>query len=139
MLAAAVVDASVAVKWVVEEVGSEKAVALKGSSLVAPDLILVECSNILWKKVRRRELTKKQATDALDQLMRAQIQLAALRDLVAGAHRLALEIDHPSYDCIYLALADRERVPLITAGKRLVNVVRQHRKHADRVVLLGEL
>ena len=65
--------------------------------------------HVVEKSSPRGELTKKQATDALDQLMRAPIQLAALRDLVAGAHRLALEIDHPSYDCLYLALADRER------------------------------
>ena len=52
-----VVDASVAIKWVVEEEGSEAAAGLlDGSTLAAPDFLIPECANILWKKVRRGEL-----------------------------------------------------------------------------------
>ena len=79
--------------------------------------------HVVEKSSPRGELTKKQATDALDQLMRAPIQLAALRDLVAGAHRLALEIDHPSYDCLYLALADSLDTALVTADQKFANKV----------------
>ena len=47
MIDAAVVDASVAVKWVVPETGSDLARSLSNASLEAPDLLLVECANIL--------------------------------------------------------------------------------------------
>ncbi|MDI3461813.1 MAG: hypothetical protein OJF50_000634 [Nitrospira sp.] len=57
-----VVDASIAVKWFVEERGSTAArtVLSKGETLLAPDLILVETSNTAWKKVRRKEMTREQ-------------------------------------------------------------------------------
>lgn len=52
-----VIDASIAVKWVVEEEGTIEALALRGAAkLIAPDLLIAECANILWKKVRRGEL-----------------------------------------------------------------------------------
>ena len=37
--------------------------------------------------------------------------------------RLAIEIGHPAYDCIYLALARRLGAPLVTADMRFVNRV----------------
>jgi predicted nucleic acid-binding protein len=48
-----VIDASVAVKWVVEEEGTAEALALlRASKLVAPELLVAECANILWKKAQ---------------------------------------------------------------------------------------
>jgi predicted nucleic acid-binding protein len=59
---ALVIDASIAVKWVVEEEGTAAALSLrKRARLIAPDLLISECANILWKKVRRRELSKDEA------------------------------------------------------------------------------
>ena len=50
-----VVDASVALKWVIQEDGSEAAEALlRQEPLLAPDLLIVECANVLWVKTRRR-------------------------------------------------------------------------------------
>jgi hypothetical protein len=52
-----VVDASVALKWVIEEDGSDAAEALLlEEPLTGPDLLLVECANVLWTKARRGEL-----------------------------------------------------------------------------------
>jgi len=46
-----VIDASVAVKWVVEEDGTADAPALRRSAkLIAPELLMAECADILWKK-----------------------------------------------------------------------------------------
>jgi predicted nucleic acid-binding protein len=50
-----VIDASIAIKWVIEEEGTKEALALRNQALVAPDLLIAECANVLWKKVRRRE------------------------------------------------------------------------------------
>ena len=49
-----VVDASVAIKWVVPEAGSERAITLLDHGLVAPDLLFSECANILWRKLAPR-------------------------------------------------------------------------------------
>ena len=51
-----VVDATVAIKWVVGEADSERAASVRGRRLFAPDLLVAECANALWKKVVRREL-----------------------------------------------------------------------------------
>ena len=45
------IDASVAIKWVVQEVGTQEALALRSNALLAPDLLILECANTLWKKV----------------------------------------------------------------------------------------
>ena len=57
-----VIDASIAVKWVVEEDGTPEALAIRQKArLIAPDLLIAEYANILWKKVKRRELVKQEA------------------------------------------------------------------------------
>ena len=59
---ALVIDVSVAVKWVVEEEGTAEALAiLRAGKLVAPELLIAECANILWKKMQRHELTNPEA------------------------------------------------------------------------------
>ncbi len=46
-----VIDASIAVKWVVDENGTPEALALRArAKLIAPELLIAECANILWKK-----------------------------------------------------------------------------------------
>jgi predicted nucleic acid-binding protein len=50
MIDAAVVDASVALKWALEEPGSDRARLLSSARLEAPDLLPIECANVLWKK-----------------------------------------------------------------------------------------
>jgi predicted nucleic acid-binding protein len=53
-----VIDASIAIKWVVEEAGTDLSLALRQKArLMAPDLIVAECANILWKKAQRKELS----------------------------------------------------------------------------------
>jgi predicted nucleic acid-binding protein len=114
-----VIDASVAIKWVVEEPGTEEALLLRRERLHAPDLLIPECANILWKKVRRKEMSEGEALLAARLLVRADIQLEPMRPLLEPATRLALGLDHPAYDCIYLALANVLGCELVTADNVL--------------------
>lgn len=114
-----VVDASVAIKWVVEETGTQEALDLRRHRLLAPDLLVAECANVLWKKVRRKELSKHEALLAARLLERADIELEPMRGLLEPATRLAIALDHPTYDCIYLALAEARGCDLVTADRRL--------------------
>jgi len=139
MIQAAVVDASVAVKWVVPENGSDRARSLAQAKLEAPDLLFVECANILWKKVRLGHLTRREAADCLRLLLAMPVALAGSRELLDSALRLSLELDHPVYDCLYLALALQRRFPLVTADEKLAKAARKQRNLAASVVLLSDL
>jgi predicted nucleic acid-binding protein len=119
-----VIDASVALKWVVSEPGSADAASLRwAGSLLAPDLIVAEVGNALWKAVRRGELSPDEAVLAAELLERAAIELRPMRNLLAVATRLAISLDHPVYDCVYMALARAEACPLVTADERLIRQV----------------
>jgi predicted nucleic acid-binding protein len=74
-----VIDASVAIKWVVQESGTTEALALRKARLSVPDLLIPECANILWKKHRLGQLTAAEAGLAAQLLERADIELAPMR------------------------------------------------------------
>jgi predicted nucleic acid-binding protein len=116
-----VIDASVVIKWVIQEEGTEAALALRGKTrFLAPDLRVPECANILWKKVQRRELSKQVALAAARLLQAADIELLPSRSLLGTATGLAIELEHPAYDCLYLALAMDQDCPFVTADQRLL-------------------
>jgi predicted nucleic acid-binding protein len=110
-----VIDASIAIKWVVHEPGTKEALALRqNSALVAPDLLVAECANVLWKKVERRELLAREALFAARLLRAVDIELVPTRSLLDETTRLAIELAHPAYDCLYLALALERRCCFVT-------------------------
>jgi len=121
-----IIDASIAVKWVIEEEGTEQALRLRGRyHFAAPDLLVAECANILWKKVQRNELTLEEAQLASRLLQQADIELIGMRGLLEEATRLAILLGHPAYDCIYLALAKQRQCLFVTADERLLRIVQQ--------------
>jgi predicted nucleic acid-binding protein len=133
-----VIDASVAVKWVVEEEGTAEALALlRASKLVAPELLVTECANILWKKAQRNELTNQEAFLAARLLERAEIELLPTRSLLESATRIAVELDHPAYDCLYLALAVANEWLFATADNRFVRKLRQGQRVAFAKVIIS--
>ena len=128
-----VIDASIAVKWVVEERGTPEALALRQKAkLIAPELLVAECANILWKKVKREELLKQEALLAARLLQGAEIELLPTRSLFEAATRMSIEIDHPAYDCLYLALAVEKECPFVTADERFLRKLHQGRQHKLR-------
>lgn len=124
-MSAFIIDASVAIKWGIDEDGTPAALALRHHHLAAPDLLMPECVNILWKKVGRGELSRDEAVLASRLLARADIDLMPMRPLMETATRIAVLLDHPAYDCVYLALAEAEDTPFVTADERLLRKVRQ--------------
>jgi predicted nucleic acid-binding protein len=136
--AAAVVDASVAVKWVIGETGGERAAAIKGARLYAPDLWVAECANVLWKKAAPNEITADEAEAAAMALEAAEVELIATRPLLGRAVKLACQLGHAAYDCLYLLAAADLGIPLITADARLAALARGKDVPAP-VIALSEL
>ena len=133
-----VVDASVAIKWVVEETGTADALKLlRSGDLMAPELIVAECANILWKKARRNEMSAQQASLAADLLEHADIEILPTRNLLSAATALAIELDHPAYDCCYLALALDRKARFVTADERFIRKLRQEKSERLSDTLLS--
>jgi len=116
-----VVDASVAVKWFLDENESAEARLLlaRDYRLTAPDLVFAEAANILWKRVRRKEMTPTQAQSVQLGLFDIPIDVFEIAALTSDALRLAAETNATVYDCMYLALALRNGFLLVTADQRL--------------------
>ena len=119
------VDASVAFKWLIPEPGTTEAERLltENAELVAPELILAEVGNALWKAQRRGAQPAQDFGVAIRDLQSSFTQLFRLEPLVQRASELARELDHPIYDCFYLACAETIGEPLVTADLRLLRVV----------------
>lgn len=117
-----VIDASVATKWVLPEIGSERAAKFRerGEDCLAPSLIVAEIGSAVWKRARRGELSIAQATSAIELSAALMTRLVPLGDLATRALEFAIRLDHPIYDCFYLALAAREDVALVTDDRRLL-------------------
>ncbi len=119
----AVFDASVLVKLVISETGAPAAAqAFRALDCVLPDHAYLECANALWKKHRYERHSSGEVSLALDTLESIEARVIGLPDLVDDAFRLGLTLGHPIHDCVYLALAIREGLPLVTADARLRSV-----------------
>ena len=118
-----VVDASVALKWVLDEPGAHAADALLDEELIAPALWLIEAANALWRRARKREITGDEARERLGELFNAPLTTTMIEDDLLAATELANSLDHPVYDCLYLALAVREGTHVVTADARFAAAV----------------
>ena len=116
-----VVDASIAFLWFANEPdrwGADQ-ILETDSPLLAPDLMAVEATNAWWKKHRRREMERADVEQAVTNLLALGIGWTSSAALLPSAARLAVELGHPVYDCLYLALAAAHAVPIATADERL--------------------
>src|SRR5512134_3927993 len=117
-----IIDASVALKWFMEEPESDIARGILDGDepLAAPDLIVAEVCNGAWKAVRRNLMTAIQADAMAHQLPRVFEALHPAEGLAAAAMQMARDLDHPVYDCFYLALAEQRDARMVTADRRLI-------------------
>ena len=137
-----VVDASIVVKWLVHEQWSDEASHLleAEATLIAPELLFAEVCNALWAVCRRGEIRAQDLADASEALRAAPIGIPfSMRQLAASSARLALDLDHPVYDCFYLALAIQEQYPVVTADARFHGKVSRHPYLADRITHVADL
>lgn len=119
---ALVIDASIALKLALNEAGTVAArkLAAHADELIAPELMMIEAANALWANVRRGVITAENARVGLRLIGGAGIDIVSGQDLIQHAFDIANELAHPVYDCIYLALALDEDLPLVTADARFL-------------------
>ncbi len=122
-----VIDTSALVKLTVPEDHSDTVsdiASLHTSAriqLVAPDFVLLECANVLWKHARRDNLAIVDAMSAIDTLQQLDVRLVRQDELMEDALRFALNVGIAVYDSLFCVTAERNGVELITADGKLVN------------------
>ncbi len=134
-----VVDASVAVKWVLAEAESDLAQQIVHGSLLAPDLLLIECGNAIWRHVRLGEVDRTEVPQLWAVLRAMPVEIVAGRALVERALDLAVMLNHPVYDCLYLALALDRGARVVTTDRRFLAASRRRHDLVGAVVLLSDL
>ena len=129
-----IVDASIAVKWLLDEEGSENArKAVQGYDLAAPAFLQLEIFHVVWRRTRRGEVTSAQLRDALPALTRIIANFEPDGSLVAKAADIAVAHALAIYDCLYLALALQYEAPLITADQKQFATARRLRIKAETI------
>lgn len=122
-----VVDASVALKWVVTETGSEEASALLSDlasgavSLAAPEHLVGELGNGLRKRVVQRVLSVEDALAALHAVGALELDFIGGSERWFRALRVSLDWQVTTYDALYVLLALDLDAELVTADARLAS------------------
>jgi predicted nucleic acid-binding protein len=121
-----VVDATVAVKWFIPEINSEKAARLLDGTyeLIAPDLLLPEFGNILWKKVQLGEISQETSRRIIHNFKAVMLQTYPSTLLLETAVEMANTLAQTVDDCFYLALAFTEECQLVTADRKFYNALK---------------
>ena len=121
MALACVLDALAAVRLILADpAAADLAERVGGAALVlAPELMLNELANTLWKLQRADRLNNLDPQELLAEARELVDRLEPDRHLQAEALALACHLNHPVYDCLYLALARREAASLISSDRRL--------------------
>jgi predicted nucleic acid-binding protein len=121
-----VLDCSVAFKWVVQEVDTDKALLLRDDlrngvhTLIAPDFFPVEVAHSLTRAERQRRITPAEGARALLDASQTLPQLMPSFPLLVRAYAISSQARVGVYDCVYEALSEREGCPFVTADDKLV-------------------
>jgi predicted nucleic acid-binding protein len=130
-----VVDASVAVKWVLPEADSDRAAAIRTTDddLIAPSLAYAEIGSAIWRAVFRGDVPAREAPENLQIAVAHYQRIVPLEEFAERAIELAISLRHPIYDCFYLALAERESAPLVTADEAMIAAARKAKIKVRRI------
>lgn len=127
-----VLDASVAVKWVLPEADSAKAISLRDDyatgihELIAPDVFKVEAAHALTRAERRGLLQHGEAISRMVSLMQSRPHLSPFSSLLPRAMEISSQMRIGVYDCLYVALSEREGCKIVSADQRLLALFHVH-------------
>ena len=113
--------------------------AARGEHLHAPRLMASEIGNALWRKARLGEIERGDAGIMLASVPEMPVRWGDDETVCGDAIRLALALDRPVYDCVYLALALAHRIGaiVVTADLRFVNALAST-EHGEAIITLND-
>jgi predicted nucleic acid-binding protein len=124
-----VLDSNVALKWVLRETDSDKARRLRAEyqqqihELLAPDVFPIEVTHALARSERRRIITPAEGPMFLADILASQPDLSPYIPLLWRAYAITSQARIGVYDCLYVALAEREGCKFVTADDRLMRTL----------------
>ena len=127
-----VIDTSVGFKWVVSEVDSDKATRQRDDrnnavhELLAPDIFPTEIGNAFAFAERGGRLQPGQAALFFLEILKNAPRLYSAIPLLPRAMDICIQKRQSVYDCLYVALAERENCELVTADDKLVRNLQLH-------------
>ncbi len=135
-----VVDASVVAKWFVEEEHGNAALSVlkEMNSLHAPDFLLLEMDNIIWKWSRRGVVCDEEGSELRDAFRRYPIQYHPFVSFRDSAFAIANQVRQSVYDSLYVALAALLNARMVTADHKLYEGVRNSR-YKKHILWIGDI
>lgn len=121
-----VLDASVGLKWVLPEDGSDKALALGLDyrngvhELIVPDTFPPEVAHALTRAERKGIVTPQEGAAHFTALLKGLPQIHVSLPLLPRAYELSSQARLGVFDCLYVALAEREQCRVVTADQRVI-------------------
>lgn len=117
------IDSSSLAKYVNREEGWEQVATRLREGCVTLELAIKEAANSLWKRAVKGELTAEQVGEVLRGLLAYRpFRLAQQEELYPDALAIAVEARITVYDALFIALARREALPLVTSDARQAEV-----------------
>jgi predicted nucleic acid-binding protein len=121
-----VLDSNIGVKWILQEDQSDRARVVRNEysrglhELLAPDVFTVECAHAVTRAQRQGRINVAEAKVFMADLLTTLPQLHPHQLLLPRAIEISLQVRHGVYDCLYIALAEREACELLTADTKVL-------------------
>jgi predicted nucleic acid-binding protein len=121
-----VLDSNVALKWVLPESDSLKAIQIRDAflkaihELLCPDVFLSEVGHSLTRLERRGLIQPLDGVQKFSDILATLPSIHPSLSLSTRAYEISSGARHSFYDCLYVALAEREGCELLTADQKLI-------------------
>ncbi len=86
--------------------------------LWVPEFCLLEYANVVWKEAHFRGMPHAQAEALINDLIALPLRVVPVSEALPRALRLGLSYGLPIYDSVYIAMAERMGISLVTVDSR---------------------
>jgi predicted nucleic acid-binding protein len=115
-----VIDASVVVKFILKEEGWNKVADFLKTGTISVDLVIKETVNAIWKRVMRKEISLEEAKsmfEAMKEILNKAVIIENEMDYIDEAFEISIRQNITVYDSLYIALAKKKKLELLTADE----------------------
>ncbi|MFZ8848623.1 MAG: type II toxin-antitoxin system VapC family toxin [Thermoproteota archaeon] len=115
-----VIDASALVKFILKEEDWNKVADFLKAGTISVDLVIKETVNAIWKRVMRKEISLEEAEsmfEAMKEILNKAVIIENEMDYIDEAFEISIRRNVTVYDSLYIALAKKKKLELLTADE----------------------